>query len=417
MDLCGHTKGTIWVSLNQSCENFQESTNSSKSNFCGTITLLATWKLTQSTGNRILTCVTSSKLPRTKKPGRGGFFIPTTMTFLEGHIIHPPSVPALVSATIKLKDFYTFLWEPHQYKKKMRYPQARTSRRNGLASICLLAMIPSATIAFTSPSFSANRIRSATLYSSEEKDSVLFATIEGDSSNNSTASGTAQFGEVVRLPKRTDESQFGDVIRLNKPSEEIHSPLLVGTTSSLTEKLEERKRNNLVVAALSISLAFVNYFWQWTHPISAIQLLYTMEQSSAPVTAIANNGKPTVVDFWAPWCENCKQMAPTLYQVEQEYSDRINFIMVNGDAPEAWPLIETFGVDAIPHLAMVEADGTVDTALIGPVPKAWLEKDLQVLLENSKLKEQTNRATLPYKMLDAFANRPDERKIQPQHKQ
>jgi hypothetical protein len=32
-------------------------------------------------------------------------------------------------------------------------------------------------------------------------------------------------------------------------------------------------------------------------------------------------------------------------------------------------MIEAFGVDAIPHLVLVEADRTVDTSLIGPVPK------------------------------------------------
>jgi thiol-disulfide isomerase/thioredoxin len=83
-------------------------------------------------------------------------------------------------------------------------------------------------------------------------------------------------------------------------------------------------------------------------------------------------------------CENCKSMAPTLYQVEESYRDQVNFVMVNGDDPNNWPLIEKLGVDAIPHLALIEADGTVDTALIGPVPKEWLTRDLDVLIENAK---------------------------------
>jgi hypothetical protein len=40
--------------------------------------------------------------------------------------------------------------------------------------------------------------------------------------------------------------------------------------------------------------------------------------------------------------------------------------MVNGDGPHNWRLIERLGVDAIPHLALIGADGTVDTAFIGP---------------------------------------------------
>eukprot|EP00980_Cylindrotheca_fusiformis_P027756 scaffold22558_cov116-Cylindrotheca_fusiformis.AAC.5 len=298
------------------------------------------------------------------------------------------------------------------------------------------------------------------------KDSLLTLQEEGKNSNddddgnntNETSSSTtaaaslksdAQFGEVSRLHGDDDPTataRFGDVVRFddgnnrnnnNRPATSSNETTSAesndssSSSSSLTKQVETRKRNNIVVALLSIGLAFVNYFWQWTHPISAIQLLATMEQSSAPITVIAGkssnsgntaattttgNGKPTMVEFWAPWCENCKQMAPTLYQIEQEYSDSVNFILVNGDSPESWPLIELFGVDAIPHIAMVEADGTVDTALIGPVPKAWLEQDLQVLVENSKLMDDdsvsTERAKLPYKMLDTFSNRPEERKIQ-----
>jgi len=140
-----------------------------------------------------------------------------------------------------------------------------------------------------------------------------------------------------------------------------------------------------------------------------------MERSSAPLSDVGKNSKPTVIDFWAPWCENCRYMAPTLYQIEDSYKDKVNFVMVNGDDPNNWPLIEALGVDAIPHLALVESDGTVDTALIGAVPKEWLSRDIDVLLDNASKSdagvEQTPKRPLPYQMLDVFANRPENRKI------
>merc|ERR1712238_243900 len=94
----------------------------------------------------------------------------------------------------------------------------------------------------------------------------------------------------------------------------------------------------------------------------------------------------TVVDFWAPWCVNCKTSAPTLAALEAEYKSQVNFILVNGDLDENWGLIEKFGVDAIPHLALVDSDGTVETALIGPIPKSILRADLDVLLSNAQKK-------------------------------
>lgn len=118
-------------------------------------------------------------------------------------------------------------------------------------------------------------------------------------------------------------------------------------------------------------------------------------------------------------------MAPTLQKLEQEYGDRINFVMVNGDKTESWALIEAFGVDAIPHLALVSADGDVETALIGPIPKHILENDLDVLLSNAAAAAMASaqedgilaaagagkRRELPFQMLDVFANRPEQRRV------
>ncbi len=136
---------------------------------------------------------------------------------------------------------------------------------------------------------------------------------------------------------------------------------------------------------------------------------------------------------------NCKLLAPTLKQIEAGYGLSINFVTINADKAEAWPMIEAFGVDAIPHLALVGADGTAKTALIGPVPKQWLERDLDVLIANAKKMDTAKplqlgggggidagtttttaastsimepRQSLPYQMLDVFANRPDQRRIQ-----
>jgi len=114
------------------------------------------------------------------------------------------------------------------------------------------------------------------------------------------------------------------------------------------------------------------------------------------------------------WCENCKLIAPTLRQVEEEYKDRVNFVMVDGDKGESWPYIEAFGVDAIPHLALVSAEGDVETALIGPIPKHVLEADLDVLLDNAKLQQTQSSQppqALPYRMLDVFARNPEGRRV------
>ena len=314
---------------------------------------------------------------------------------------------------------------------------------------------PSQTITHSSLSLqqSSSRWLRRPLFSSssdddDDTDNGLFLDATTLPSSSSSSSAAAEFGDVTPLKRpvstSASEAQFGDVVSLrdnnnnNKRNTSSSSSSSSSTTTitmsqknkdeEVEDRVQDRRQTNILIAVLSIALAILNYFWQYTHPIPPIQLLYSMEQSSAPITTIGNSDKPTVVDFWAPWCENCKQMAGTLASVESEYNKDVNFVMVNGDDPAAWPLIEAFGVDAIPHLALVESDGTVDTALIGPVPKQWLEADLAVLIANSKQTTATSTTTttaqqtqgqptqprqaLPYQMLDVFANRPDQRRIQ-----
>jgi thiol-disulfide isomerase/thioredoxin len=93
------------------------------------------------------------------------------------------------------------------------------------------------------------------------------------------------------------------------------------------------------------------------------------------------DGKPTVVVFWATWCNYCKAFMPYLESIQNDYgTDRINILTVNakedgsgnpaqyiaglsvdtiavanGDA-----IAEAYGVEFIPGLMVISPDGTVD---------------------------------------------------------
>jgi len=191
----------------------------------------------------------------------------------------------------------------------------------------------------------------------------------------------------------------------------------IAKREALVAKKEQEKLIRLGVAVASGFAAVLNYAYQYTHPITSLSLLADMQKNSEELTVIGKNGRPTVVDFWAPWCENCKASAPTLSAIEAEYKSQVNFVLINGDLAENWGLIERFGVDAIPHLALLDSDGTVETALIGPIPKSVLRADLDILLSNAQVEKKggavvdDEKLKLPHMMYDAFRNKPDLKKV------
>jgi len=143
------------------------------------------------------------------------------------------------------------------------------------------------------------------------------------------------------------------------------------------------------VAIVSALFGFVFYFFQLVRGVPSedpLVILKRLEMNSPVVdTRLVSNGKPTVMEFYAPWCENCKVMAPLMASVEKSYEGRINFVTVDGGKPENADLVRSLRVDAIPHLAMVDRSGKFQTALTGLIPEKVLRFDFDALIKGDDL--------------------------------
>jgi thioredoxin 1 len=87
-------------------------------------------------------------------------------------------------------------------------------------------------------------------------------------------------------------------------------------------------------------------------------------------TVVLKEAKPTLVDFWAPWCGPCRSIGPILEELAAQYNNRVNVVKVNVDDNPA--TATQYGVRSIPTLLLVK-DGKVQDTQIGLLSKKQLE--------------------------------------------
>jgi thiol-disulfide isomerase/thioredoxin len=108
--------------------------------------------------------------------------------------------------------------------------------------------------------------------------------------------------------------------------------------------------------------------------------LETQANRSQPLDLALTNGKPTLMEFYANWCTSCQAMAPDLAVVKAQFSDRVNFSMLNVDNTKWLPEVTKYRVDGIPHFVFFDSTGKVLAQAIGEQPRQILESKLADLI-------------------------------------
>ena len=138
----------------------------------------------------------------------------------------------------------------------------------------------------------------------------------------------------------------------------------------------------LIVFVLISLVLFRNLFLQSTYLLKSFG-----ELSVDPEIAFKNN-KPTFLEFYAEWCEVCKEMAPRVSALKDEYDKDINFVFLNVDNQKWGNYIKKFAVNGIPQVNLFDRKGNLTSTFIGKQEEIKIRESIEKLEKESNSHEE-----------------------------
>ena len=133
--------------------------------------------------------------------------------------------------------------------------------------------------------------------------------------------------------------------------------------SESREQLLNKNFKSILVLIIAIFIILLvlgrNLFFQSTY------LLKTFGELSVDPEIAFKNNKPTFLEFYAEWCEVCKEMAPKVLALKEEYQKDVNFVFLNVDNPKWENYIRKFNVNGIPQVNLFDKESNLKSTFIG----------------------------------------------------
>lgn len=145
---------------------------------------------------------------------------------------------------------------------------------------------------------------------------------------------------LVEKPRPTVRQPLSasDMVQLSVDAKAAASP----------ESLAGQRRNFLLAVASPIvgAAAFASSRSRVgdPSPTDPLAILQAMERKSPTIQAALQSTRPTLVEFYGRNCPNCRAMAPDMNKLENQFHDRVNFVVLDAEKPEYASIVNLFKV-------------------------------------------------------------------------
>ena len=102
-----------------------------------------------------------------------------------------------------------------------------------------------------------------------------------------------------------------------------------------------------------------------------------LEITDSNFQEILAEGKPVVMDFWAPWCGPCKMVGPIIDELATEYEGKV--IICKCDVDENGDVAAEYGIRNIPTVLFFKNGELVDKQ-VGSAPKSAYVAKIEAIL-------------------------------------